>query len=454
MSIPELILDGWADTLKGLGTLAGSTVTSVFGGPGQATLNAYAALYNGDWLARRIVDIFPAEALRKRPDLQDLDEDQVTALWAKYDRLNTHELYPSGVLAHALSQGRALGGAVVLLGFQTGKPDKSAPEPGPQSKLAWLDVCPWEHLGVVSRVTDANSPRFGLPEILRVNGPHVRAGLEIHASRTLTCAGLAKATQEQGDLTPWLSVLQPVEEVLKRYGLSWEAASMLLQEASVGVLKMKGLTGLIARKDEAAVEARMKLMSQGRSVAKTVFLDAEFDESFSRTDVSFAGLSSVLELLEMQVAGAANVPVTRLFKRSPDGQNATGESDMRIFYDDVASYRRANVEPIQEALLGYIAGKPVAADYPPLWEISETERSEIRKVNAETDRMYWDLNVLESSDIIRSRTADGSLGVDLEDPEARAAAADDAPDRAVRPATDDQDDEEPNEETDQTDQEV
>lgn len=46
---------------------------------------------------------------------------------------------------------------------------------------------------------------------------------------------------------------------------------------------------------------------------------------------NFAGLKDIYEAFMTEVAGAAEILVTRLFGRSPDGMNATGKADMQHY---------------------------------------------------------------------------------------------------------------------------
>lgn len=406
-----LTADGFVDTLKGLGEVSGTTSVSRFASIDRQ-LSVYEDLYEHDWLARRIVQIFPEDALRKRPTLDGIEADESTEIWERFDELNSSLLYPQGILAQGLFQGRALAGSIIILGPVRGELHKPRTD---RAELAWLDVVPWKDLSVQSWVEDRNKANHGQPEVVRVSGDHPRHGAVIHLSHTIPCEGLARATWVKGDDSPWISVLQPVYEVVRDYGLSWEAASLLLQEASVGVLKMQGLVGMLASRNEDTIKARMRLVSAGRSTARTVFLDAEGGEDFKRTEVTFTGVDRILEQLQMRICGAAKVPHTRLFGRSPDGMSATGESDMRNFYDEVSQYQTQAIQPKLQRLLSLIAGKPIKVIFPPLQEPSAKEAAELRKANAEADAAYYDLGVLEPGDIATSRTADGSLGVTIED---------------------------------------
>jgi uncharacterized protein len=196
-------------------------------------------------------------------------------------------------------------------------------------------------LTVDAKETDANSKRFGLPLILRVTGQHPRNGLRFHISRSIVCEGASRALPTTADAIrrPWLSVLQAVHETLRDYDVSWGSISNLLEEASVGVMKLQGLCKMLASKDQSVAQARMQTMASSKSMIRTLFLDADGNESFERTEVSFAALPQLMQQINLRMAGGADLPATKLFGQEPAGMNATGESDIRQFYDSVAEYR-------------------------------------------------------------------------------------------------------------------
>ena len=75
------------------------------------------------------------------------------------------------------------------------------------------------------------------------------------------------------------------------------------------------------------------------------------DESLETHSYSFGGLKDMHEAFMTEVAGAAEIPVTKLFGRSPDGMNATGEADMRNYYERIASLQERMLRPALERLL-------------------------------------------------------------------------------------------------------
>lgn len=412
MSLRDILADGWENVLTGLGTTADKIRSTVWvvGATSTTTADVYESMYSTSWLYRRVVQVLPEHALRKRPEIKDMPE--ADALWAKWDALNATDLYPHGILAQALFQGRLHGGAVLIPGFRYLDPLSPAPEPGPQSEILWLDVVRWTDLRKGPLETDANSPRYGQPISYTVQGDHRRSGYSFHASRAIYCEGAPRARSTKSDLTPWLSVLDPVIEELKRYDTAWQSVGHLLDEASIGVLKLQGLIGLLGQKDQSAVQARMQLMTQGRSTARTVFLDAAGSEEFTRTEVSFASIPQLLEQAVLQVSGATEIPVAILLGQAPAGLNATGENDRAQFDDRVAVYQRASVAPKLTRLLSWIHGAPVTLEFPPIREMTEAEVAALRKTEAEADKLWWDMGVVNEVDLVKLRGED--LGLDVE----------------------------------------
>ena len=70
---------------------------------------------------------------------------------------------------------------------------------------------------------------------------------------------------------------------------------------------------------------------------------------------TFAGLADVYDRMMMDVSGAARIPVTKLFGRSPAGMNATGESDLKNYYDFIDTIRDTSFRGIIERLLPLLA---------------------------------------------------------------------------------------------------
>ena len=108
------------------------------------------------------------------------------------------------------------------------------------------------------------------------------------------------------------------------------------------------------------------------------------DDSYENHAYSFTGLSEIYEQFMMDMAGAAEIPATRLFGRSPQGMNATGESDLRNYYDMIASLQERQLRPALEKLLPVMAvscwgtvPEDLEIVFEPVMTTSPAERAEL-----------------------------------------------------------------------------
>lgn len=379
-------------------------------------------LYDGNWLARRIVDLLVHQALRK-PLIAD------HAKLAPFYRLNSDGRYPNGVLKHAVSMGRLFGGAVIVIGaVGTGSP-LEAPLPLDEEGIPTAgDVAFFEVLSKYQLTSERRYPKDhedprkrDTTEIFKVTSGPLKDML-IHESRMIRCEGATRVslTDDTADRDfPWQSVLQSVHETLGQYGVSWSALAHSIQEHSVAWLRLRGLGELLTSEDKALVESRMSLMSLGRSVAKTIFLDAGdgtsgSGEEFGRTSISFAGMAEVFEQLALQICGAAEYPATLLFGRAPAGMNATGESDSRQFYDRAEEYRQSSLRPKLAAMIKLATKSDIPFEFAPMWEPTAAEAAEIRSKQIAADQALWTMGVIEPNHILESRGRDGTLGLSID----------------------------------------
>jgi hypothetical protein len=129
---------------------------------------------------------------------------------------------------------------------------------------------------------------------------------------------------------------------------------------------------------------------QAQSVAESNFGTKLVNkgDSVQQLQYTFTGLSEVYENIMMDVSGAARIPVTKLFGRSPAGLNATGESDMRNYYDFLEEVRESEFRPIIEKLLPVMAlsawGEiPDDLDFifESMWSSTENEKADIVRKN-------------------------------------------------------------------------
>ena len=88
---------------------------------------------------------------------------------------------------------------------------------------------------------------------------------------------------------------------------------------------------------------RMHQANVAKSMINSIMLDKE--EEWDRVTASFGGLTRHSVGLLQVVSGAVDIPATRFLGMSPAGLNATGESDIRNYYDKIKADQENKLQP-------------------------------------------------------------------------------------------------------------
>ena len=200
------------------------------------------------------------------------------------------------------------------------------------------------------------------------------------------------------------SVLQPlIDAELIRFASVNENAASLVHEAKIDIIKTPDLANQIQQNSESIIK-RFTLVGMLKGNNGTVLLDSE--EDFISKSYNFSGLPDLMQEFAIQLSGAADIPYTILFGRSPSGLSATGEHDLKNYYDTVGSYQRDYLRPVLQRLLDMISGyllpnEDITLIFSPLWQIDEKTLSEIEKNNAERDIKYLENGIVTEAHVAK-----------------------------------------------------
>ncbi|WP_315305549.1 DUF1073 domain-containing protein [Selenomonas noxia] len=312
------------------------------------------ALYRSHWIVRRIIDVIPEDMIKNGYHiLTQLSPDQIKKI-VRCDRTTR----TSRRILEGLKWGRLYGGAGALIMIEGHENQLDQPldydmiMPGSYKGLLvldrWSGVTPEDKL-----VSDISDPEFGMPEYYTVSSDALTVGIRVHHSRILRFMGRPLPYLEQLAETYWgASELEHViDELKKRDNVSWNIA-MLTFMANLRVMKMDGMSQILGTGNE---QAQMQLYNtiQGMNAMmnnNSLQVLGEND-SYETHQYTFGGIGETYDRFMMDVAGAAETPVTKLFGRSPAGMNATGESDMQNYYDTIEEKQEAELRPVYDKIL-------------------------------------------------------------------------------------------------------
>lgn len=393
--------DGLENVVAGLGTDRDKRSYSVWADPLILTRQELENMYRGSWLAKKIVNAVADDMTREWLHVTFDGEELGTTIEQAEKRFalkrKTNE---------ALKWSRLYGGAVIIIGTR----DRNLAKPLDvknvrKGDLRYLHVVDrWRLSPAGSLNRDLESPNFGMPDSYVL----AESTVQVHHTRVLRFNG------EKLPYFAWLrnamwddSVLQHVMDSLMNCDTTTQAIATMMFESNVDVVKSEGLADVLARKDgEAVLTKRFQVAALLKSFNRMLLLDGT--ESYEKKQNSFANLDKVIQQFMIDVSGAADIPMTRLFGTSATGMNATGDNDVRNYYDMVSAKQEAELRPQLEYLyevlvrseLGHMP-EDFRFDFNPLWQLSETEQATVEKTRAERDQVYLNAGVVTEALVAR-----------------------------------------------------
>lgn len=317
--------------------------------------NLLNSLYRNSWIIGKIVNAIPDDMMKNGWDitaeLKPEDTDRINKL--------TQRTKIKEKLLKALYWARLYGGSGAIM-IIDGHEDK-LDEP-----LDYDDIMPGSFCGlmVVDRwsgiypslevITDHRDPDLGMPKYYEVkdNATHKLIS-KVHHSRVLRFIGKELPYYEEITEMGWgASIIEHVyEELVKRDSTSWNIASLVFQ-ANLLVDKVDGMDQFLAATDPEIQSNFYNLKSaQNQMRSNNGMMIIGKDEEITPIQYTFAGLSDISETQMLDISGAAEIPMTKLFGRAPAGMNATGESDLQNYYDMVAQKQETELKSQLSKLL-------------------------------------------------------------------------------------------------------
>lgn len=387
-------LDGWKNLVTGMGTSRDRTMASRFEANCRITEQEASELYRFSAVARRIIDLLPNEATRLDWCWRGSVNDVFTARMRELDvRCKVRE---------GLRWGRVFGGAGIFLGTEGGGSAETPIREESVRELSFLAVYDKRQMQPIRRYTTPGHPKLGRPELYLVT--EVWGGtMTVHESRFIMCGGAETPEREWHQNGGWDdSVFDSIYDDLKSFSEAWKNAGFMLGDATQAVYKMRGLISRLGAKGEADVRTRMQFTDMMRGVFRGIVLDE--NESFEKVATSFTGLPDMLDREAQKLAAATGIPLTLLMGMSPAGLNATGESDIRIWYDSVKAYQEEQVRPRVERIARLVAGaKAPQLTFSPLWSETGKERAEREKLIVDADAVRIASQVLSPEEVALAR---------------------------------------------------
>jgi phage-related protein (TIGR01555 family) len=193
----------------------------------------------------------------------------------------------------------------------------------------------------------------------------------------------------------------------------------MMHEMSLMVLKIEGLRGAITGSAEEQAGAKAVLESLRWSIDNLHTLALDSRDDYAESSRSVAGIERLIERFVDALVRATIIPRSRFLGEQPGGLNANGDTEMRAWFDSVASQQKKKLtRPINRVLeilfaieknQGRKAPEKWTIKYNPLWQLSAKEKAEAYFSSAQAFQIMEDMGWVASDEVRQQLVADGAF---------------------------------------------
>lgn len=327
------------------------------------------------------------------------------------------------VVRDALRWAKVFGGSLIVMGINDGGTLEDEVIEDNIKSIDFLTTydrfrVTWENADLFEDDTDS---RFDTPEWYTIT-PTNGSSFKVHSSRVLRFDGelTPNETKQQND--GWDdSIYKGIRTQLINLNSAYQSTKSVIDEYVITLIKIDNLQGMIASGNSQLVKDRMNILDLGRHTINSMILDSK--EDYERMSSSVAGLGDILQEFQIALGAVSDMPIVILMGRSPGGMSSTGDADIRLYYDSIASEQNATMRKQMLILSRYvmlskegpfkgIELEDWTIEFNPLWQPTEKEAAETRKIQADTDAIYLQWNVLGDNEIRQSRFGGDTYSAD------------------------------------------
>lgn len=403
------------------------------------------AAYRGSWITGRVIDSYAEDMTRAGIDVttNEADED-INDFQASLSRL---QIWQS--ISSLVKWGRLYGGAIAVM--QIEGQDLATPlilDTVAKGQFKGLIVYDRWMLNPQLTPVIQSGPDTGLPMYYQIVNnatsqdptlPSATGQQRVHYSRIIRYTGIdlpffqAITEQMWGE-----SVLERLWDRLISFDNATLSCASLIDRANLRSVGIDGLREIVAAggKAQEGLEAQFEMMRLAQVNEGLTLHDKE--DVVASTAYSFAGLSDMLLQFGQQLSGASEIPLVRLFGQSPAGLSATGEADIRMYYDSIFAQQQAKLRNPFDTLVRVqwrsVFGKPPPKDlefsFRPLWQMSAMDKATIAKTNTETTIGAYETGLVSAKcamQELRGLSGDTGLFSNIADEDIEQAESDPAP---------------------------
>lgn len=258
-----------------------------------------------------------------------------------------------------------------------------------------------------------NSDNPMAPDFFRPTTWYVM-GKTVHHSRLLTFVSrevpdLLKASYNFGGL----SLSQMAQPYVEHWIRTRDSVSDSVHSFSVNGVKTD-MSSVLQEEDgdDTQFVLRAQMFNNLRDNRGLMMLDFEGEDYF-QYNIPLSGLDKLQAQSQEHMSSVSSIPLVKFTGISPTGLNASSEGEIKVWYDDISALQnhifRDNIEfalkVIQLSEFGEI-DPAIGFEFETLHETNQVEAAEVRKSDAETAQLYYEIGALSPQQVAKALSED------------------------------------------------
>lgn len=375
----------------------------------KLTDNVLTTLYEDSWIVGKFIDTKTRDMVRlDREIMNELEPEQDKAIekfCKKFNVFSTLEEY--------LNWGRLYGDSIVLAvtesltGGEVNMEQMLDLDTERLTKFIVFDKTSYIPSSTI--IDDVNSPIFGNPLYYEIN---IGEGFKVNSSRVCRLISGNKTIKTRvkgGKQSQGVSEVNRIWTPLVAYDTAKIGISDMIEEAKVDVIKIKGYNQAMAEGREADFIKIGLSMKTVKSLANVLMIDE--DANWETKEFASSWINDSLKESRTDLAGACEMPLTRLFGQSAAGF-ASGEEDNKIYYEHINSKQESLLRPIWNFIDQFIIDDLKEQfeefrlsffdyDFPSIRDRNEKEQAEIFQIIVNALKVLYDTEAIKPDQIAK-----------------------------------------------------
>ena len=421
--------DGYKNMLNKYGTRVDMSENYRFVRDKPVTNEELTLNYEENGLFAKIIDIPSDDAISSGFEY-GINDIGIT----KFINKSLDELDFENIISSAIKWSRLYGGSIVVMIIDDGK---QLDEPVDWDSIHGIDeLCLFElplitpDYNSVYNQKNGKMSKFGMPEYYDISS-YYGSSFRVHESRCLVFKnGMLPQSSLKSEyrffgMPEYIRIHKALQETVTSHGNGVK----LLDRAIQAIYKMKNLAHLLSTENgEEQVLRRLQIIDMAKGILNSIAIDAD-GEDYEFKTLTFSGIKDIIDSTCNMLSAVTNIPQTKLFGRSPAGENSTGESDLENYYSYVNKIQKLNLKKNLSTLIDIIliSGKYKGSfeeipsyelEFKPLWSLSEAEQASVEQAKASTEytkaqtaQIYVDMQALDASEVRKKLAENGEFTI-------------------------------------------